>query len=230
MYPQVSRIFMIPTAATAMGLEWARGRLESPARLNDHIAETTRAERNDQTLQFAVDSARLDVKIIRQTRPTERSSKRSGPAFSADERRFFDLIETVTSGTIDQLRKPKTESPKSPKTDDGWALISGANVLFLGGMIPQFLGLRCDKALRQAAAASGQSLPKSLSFEGFVDDRLGAGVLTALRVYLGLERLDLERPDLIPHRVHQVDWRDFSEKKVRESHALLIGSFGIDPR
>ncbi len=229
MYPQITRVFMIPTVTTSVGLDWARGRLDSFVRLAEHVADITRISRDSGASQFIVDAERINAGLIRQSRPTERESKkRSEPAYNLDEVRFFGLIEEIASRTAMELREPA----KSPVFSDGWAMMTGANVLFMGGTsIPQFLGLESKKTLRSALSREAHSdAPEDFSFETHVDDRLGAGVVTALRVYLGQERLGPKRTDLVPHRLHHVDWKEFKDGGMQESHALVIGAFGIDPR
>jgi hypothetical protein len=229
MYSQITRVFMIPTFATPVGLEWARGRLDSFTRLGEHIADITCVFRDSGALQFAVDAERINTSLIRQSRPTEReSARRTGPAYSADESRFFTLIEEITSQTTAELRDPG----KSPVFQDGWAMMTGANLLFLGGTsIPQFLGLDAKRALRSVLGRENSYvMPDDFVFEDHADDRLGAGVVTALRVYLGQEKLGSKRTDLVPHRLHQVDWKEFRDGGLQESHAFVIGAFSIDPR
>jgi hypothetical protein len=229
MYPQITRVFMIPAVSTPVGFEWARGRLDSFVRFGEHLADATRISRDSGALQFLIDADKINTTLIRQSRPTERgSSRKLDPPFNADEVRFFGLVDEIAARTSSELREPR----KSQAVNDGWAMMTGANVLFLGGTaIPQFLGLDAKKALRAVLSREGAGdAPEDLIFETHADDRVGAGIVTALRVYLGQERLGSKRTDLIPHRFHQVDWKEFRDDGVRESHAFMIGAFGIDPR
>jgi hypothetical protein len=229
MYSQITRVFMIPTVATPEGLEWARSRLDSFTRLGEHIADISRVSRDSGALQFAVDAERINASLIRQSRPTEReSARRPGPAYNADEARFFGLIEAIAAQTTAELRDPQ----KSAVFQDGWAMMTGANILFLGGTsIPQFLGLDAKKALRSVLGREpGNDVSEDFKFEAHADDRLGAGVVTALRVYLSQEKLGSKRTDLVPHRLHQVDWKEFRDGGIQETHAFVIGAFSIDPR
>jgi hypothetical protein len=204
---------MIPTVTTFVGQEWARGRLDSFMRVSDHIADVTRISSDEGALQFVVDPSQIDPSLLRQSRPTERGSIRKlEPPYNADERRFFERIDRITAKTVEGLLQP------SP-SQDGWASLSGANVLFMAGTtIPQFLGLEVGKAIRKVMSKAGREKPESLLYESAADDRLGAGLVTALRVYLGQEDLGPKRTDLIPHRLRA------------EPNTLVIGSFGIDPR
>jgi hypothetical protein len=189
---------MIPTVTTSVGLEWARGRLDTVARIADHVADVTRISDEAGSLQFVVDPKRVNSHLIRQTRPTSRgSSRKLEPPYNPDERRFIDLVDEITTKTVEELR----DAP-SP---DSWAFLSGASVFFTGGTIPQFLGLEAGKTMLKVLSRTKTPAPESFVYENFIDDRLGAGLVTALRVYLRQERLGPERADLIPHRHHVVD-------------------------
>ncbi|HSA60207.1 MAG TPA: hypothetical protein VLJ37_11045 [bacterium] len=218
LFPQITRVFMIPTATTYVGVEWARGRLDSYVRFGEHLAEITRVSRDSSgALEFVVDPDKVNATLIRQSRATERgSSRKLGPPYNADESRFIGRIEEIASQTVTELREPG----KSQAATAGWAMMTGANIVIMGGTaIPQFLGLETKKALRSILSReAAQGIPEDFVFGADADDRLGAGVVTALRVYLGQEKLGPERTDLVPHRLHQ------------ESHTLVIGAFGIDPR
>lgn len=228
MYPQVTRIFMIPTATTPVGLEWARGRMDSFVRLTDHVAEITRAVSDSGAIQFRIEAASLRISLLRQSRATERgSSRRAEPPYNADERRFFDLIDAVTEKALESLRAGHASSAAK----DGWALMTGGCSVFMNETgLPQFLGLAAKGILEKSLERSGKALREPMTIETYGGDLLGIGVVTALRVYLGQEKLGPERMDLFPHRLHRVDWTEWTTDGPKESHVLLVGSFGIDPR
>jgi hypothetical protein len=228
MFPQISRIFMIPAVATPAGQEWARGRLDTFIRLTDHIGEATRTVPYEGAHQVVIDPPLLRMNLLRQSRATERgSSRKLEPPYNEDERKFFELIDTVSEKALIQLR----QGASSSLSKDGWAMVVGGNALFLPETgVPQFLGLKALGTLKQVLARLNGAEPEALGFEAHVDDLIGAGVILALNVYLGLEELGPQRKDLVPHRFHRVDWRERLEDGFQESHAWLVGSFGIDPR
>jgi hypothetical protein len=228
MFPQITRIFMIPAVSTSDGQAWARGRLDTFARLEEHLGEVTRAVFYDGAHQIVIDAPSLRVNLLRQSRATERGSTRKlEPPYNPDERKFFELVDTVSEKALTELRR----GTESLLCKEGWAMVVGGNVTFLTETgVPQLLGLKALIPMKKALGRLNGSEPETLSVESLADDLVGAGVVAALRVYLGEEKLGPHRKDLIPHRFHRVDWQEHLEEGSRLSQSWLVGSFGIDPR
>ncbi|HEX5035807.1 MAG TPA: hypothetical protein VFX30_01430 [bacterium] len=216
MLTQITRIPMIPAVATSVGREWAQGRLDTFTRLSDHLAEISRAVPSSGALRIVVDGDALKATLLRQSRATERgSSRKLEPPYNDGERQFFGHVEAVSEKALEQLRQGKNSSVCT----DGWALLNGAAVLFREETgVPQFFGLGALSVLRKVALRQKGSEETKIFFDENVDDRLGAGIVTALRIYLGMDKLGGGREDLVPHRFR------------REAHAWVIGSLGTDPR
>ncbi len=256
MYTDLCRIYMIPAAPTAGGLDWARGRFDSLHRLSTHLAECTkvvpetqqshlmgvtpdgtqlsplfRTRQDNQRvdgLRFFLDPDRIKDSVLRQSRQTERGGgKKIQKNFSVEERQFFDLIDELTGLVFDEIKQLRDTQDEPFYRSYGWALLSGAEVAFLGGTsIPQFFGLHALEVLRAAVLSDGEALPKDVSFENAdVDEQLGAGVVTALKVYMGREKLGAQRTDLIPHRLHGIS----TANDGHATHILRIGQLDINP-
>jgi hypothetical protein len=240
----------IPLYRTEAGGRLAARFLETSRRLIRHLTAITEVRKTDRQeyyveeyrryplpdalprFEFRFSRRSLDKEIVRQLRREGdfALSQEKARELTPQERRFFagfGYLFVRAAYELNHLKK-RPELQHLPVCQ-GWAFLCGAELLFQGGTaVPRLFGLEALAAARECAENQGISASRRSRMKVksalLMSDRLGAGLVTALEVYLGKAKLGVQNDKLFPHRAFEVrEVTDPDRKAQARSRYLIIG-------
>lgn len=221
----------IPLHRTEPGKNLASRFLETSQALICHLTAITEVQKTDH-FEFRLSRRSLDKEIIEQVRRDGdfALSMKKARRLTRKEKEFFTGIGHLFVRAAYELNHLK----KSPKLHHlpvcrGWAFLCGAELLFQGGtVVPSLFGLEALAVARGCAETRGipASQRRTMRVKDVlrIDDRLGAGLVTALEVYLEKKKLGGQNDKLLPHRVFEIrEVTDPDRKAQAQSRYLVLG-------